>query len=52
MEFLDISHNASLVVASVVVAVLAGFTGLTISKDISKQTVERRKGSFAMAALA
>lgn len=52
MEFLDVSHNAGLVVASVVVAMLAGFTGLTLSKDLSRQTMARRKASIAMASVA
>lgn len=52
MEFLDVSHNTALVIASVVVAILAGFTGLTLSKDISKQGLTRRKASVAMSAIA
>lgn len=52
MEFLEVSHNNILVVASVLIAVVAGFTGLTLSKDISHQSVSRRKGSVAMSAIA
>jgi NO-binding membrane sensor protein with MHYT domain len=52
MEFLDFSHNAALVIASIVVAFIAGFTGLTLSKDLSKQSVLRRKASIAMSAVA
>jgi NO-binding membrane sensor protein with MHYT domain len=52
MEFLDISHNKALVIASIVVALAAGFTGLTLSKDLSKKSVLRRKGSIAMSAIA
>lgn len=42
----------ALVVASIVVALAAGFTGLTLSKDLSQQSVLRRKGSVAMSAVA
>lgn len=52
MEFLDVSHNTALVIASIVVAIVAGFTGLTLSKDLSRQSVLRRKGSIAMSAVA
>jgi len=52
MEFLDISHNAALVAASVVIAIAAGFTGLTLCKDLSQQGVSRRKGSVAASAIA
>ncbi|AXI45779.1 carbon monoxide dehydrogenase [Sulfitobacter sp. SK012] len=52
MEFLDVTHNTALVIASIVVALAAGFTGLTLSKDLSKQSVSRRKGSIAMSAIA
>ncbi|MDA9152649.1 carbon monoxide dehydrogenase, partial [Planktomarina temperata] len=52
MEFLDVSHNTALVIASIVVAFIAGFTGLTLSKDLSKQSVLRRKASIAMSAVA
>lgn len=52
MEFLDVSHNTALVIASIIVAIIAGFTGLTLSKDLSKQSVLRRKVSIAMSAVA
>jgi NO-binding membrane sensor protein with MHYT domain len=52
MEFLDFSHNTALVIASIMVAIVAGFTGLTLSKDLSKQSVLRRKVSIAMSAVA
>lgn len=52
MDSLDVSHNAALVVASVVIAIAASFTGLTLSKDISQQSISRRKFSVAAAAVA
>ncbi|MEP3346804.1 MAG: MHYT domain-containing protein [Litoreibacter sp.] len=52
MEFLEVGHNPYLIAASIVIAVLAGFTGLTLTKDISKHSVARRKGAIAMASIA
>ncbi|MCF2905094.1 LytTR family transcriptional regulator DNA-binding domain-containing protein [Octadecabacter sp. CECT 8868] len=52
MEFLDVQHNTALVIASIVVALVAGFTGLTLSKDLSTKSVARRKVSIAMSAIA
>lgn len=52
MEFLDVSHNTGLIFASMIVAIVAGFTGLTLSKDLSLQSLSRRKGSVAMSAIA
>lgn len=52
MESLDVSHNTALVIASIIVALIAGFTGLTLSKDLSSQSVSRRKVSIAMSAVA
>ncbi len=52
MEFLNVSHNNALVIASIVLAFVAGFTGLTLSKDLAKQSVLRRKASIAMSAVA
>ncbi len=52
MEFLDTSHNAALVFASLAVAIVAGFTGLTLTKDLSQQTLAQKKLTVAMAAFA
>jgi NO-binding membrane sensor protein with MHYT domain len=52
MEFLEVGHNTTLIIASIVVAIAAGFTGLTLSKDLSQQGVARRKVSVAMSAIA
>lgn len=52
MEFLHVSHNTTLIFASIVIAMVAGFTGLTLSKDLSRQSVVRRKVSVAMSAIA
>jgi NO-binding membrane sensor protein with MHYT domain len=52
MDFLDVTHNTALIAASVVIAIAAGFTGLTLSKDLSQQSVIRRKASVAASAIA
>ncbi len=52
MVFLNVSHNTALVAASVLIALAAGFTGLTLSKDLSKQSISRRKISVAASAIA
>lgn len=52
MEFLDVSHNAGLVAASYVVAVIAGFTGLTLTKDLSRRSFSQRKVAIAIASVA
>ena len=52
MDVLDVSHNTWLVFASMIIAIVAGFTGFTLSKNLSSQSVSRRKGSVAMSAIA
>ena len=52
MEYLDVSYNLALVVASIVISIAAGFTGLSLSKDLSQQSVSRRKVSVAASAIA
>jgi NO-binding membrane sensor protein with MHYT domain len=52
MEFLEVGHNIWLVATSFVVALVAGATGLTLTKDLSQQTVTQRKLSVALAAVA
>ncbi len=52
MEFVDFSHNYSLVAASFVIAMVAGFTGLTLTKNLSEKTFGQRKVAIAMAAIA
>ncbi|WP_394156120.1 MHYT domain-containing protein [Loktanella salsilacus] len=52
MEFLDVGQNIWLAAASVVIALAAGFTGLTLSQDLSKQGVAQRKRSVAASAIA
>jgi len=48
---LDYSHNAWLVVASLAVALMAGFTGLYLTHGASKLEPQRRKFVVALAAI-
>ncbi len=52
MEVLNYSHNALLVAMSIMVALVAGFTGLTLTRNLSDKTVMQRKVAVAMAAVA
>lgn len=52
MEFLDYGHNLWLVASSLVIALVAGGTGLSLTKDLSRKTVTQRKLAVALAAIA
>ncbi|WP_406646089.1 MHYT domain-containing protein [Aliisedimentitalea scapharcae] len=52
MELLDYSHNNGLVLASLFVALIAGFTGLSLTKGLSERSVPHRKILVALASLA
>lgn len=52
MEVLSYSHNAMLVAMSVLVALVAGFTGLSLTRNLSEKSVNQRKVAVAMAAIA
>jgi NO-binding membrane sensor protein with MHYT domain len=52
MDYLDVSYNAPLVIVSFLVALVAGFTGLTLTKDLSRRSVAQRKTAIAMASVA
>ncbi|MEO0945471.1 MAG: MHYT domain-containing protein [Pseudomonadota bacterium] len=52
MEFLDVSHSPGLVAASIGIAMIAGFTGLSLTKDLSSKTLGQRKIAVALAAVA
>ncbi|MEM6942555.1 MAG: MHYT domain-containing protein [Pseudomonadota bacterium] len=52
MLFLDVSHSPGLVAASIVIAVIAGFTGLSLTRDLSKKSIGQRKAAVALAAVA
>ena len=52
MEAISYSHDAWLVAMSVIVALVAGFTGLTLTRHLSEKSITQRKVSVAMAAIA
>ncbi|WP_306259039.1 MHYT domain-containing protein [Pararhizobium sp. IMCC21322] len=52
MQILDYSHNPMLVFASLLVAMMAGFTGLSLTKGLSERNVMHRKISVALASVA
>ncbi|MEJ6392592.1 MHYT domain-containing protein [Gymnodinialimonas sp. 2305UL16-5] len=52
MEVLDATHNSFLVAMSFVVALVAGFTGLSLTRDLSHKPVLQKKVSIALAAIA
>jgi len=52
MELLDYTHNPWLVAASFFVALIAGFTGLSLTKGLSERTIGQRKVLIALASVA
>ena len=52
MEFLDVSHSTFLVVMSGIVALVAGFTGLSLTRDLSQKPLFQKKVSIALASVA
>ena len=52
MEYLEFGHSLWLVATSFLVALVAGATGLTLTKDLSRQSVTHRKMSVTLAAIA
>ncbi|MEP2718465.1 MHYT domain-containing protein [Pseudophaeobacter sp.] len=52
MQILDYSHNSLLVLASLMVAVMAGFTGFSLTRGLSERSVAQRKILIALAAVA
>lgn len=52
MQALDFSHNPLLIAASFSVALLAGFTGLTLTKGLSGRTFVQQKFAIALASIA
>ncbi|WP_299730834.1 MHYT domain-containing protein [uncultured Tateyamaria sp.] len=52
MELLDPNHDTFLVFMSCVVALVAGFTGLSLTRDLSKKPVLQRQISIALASIA
>ncbi|MEL6618052.1 MAG: MHYT domain-containing protein [Pseudomonadota bacterium] len=52
MEFLDVSNSGFLIAMSCVVALVAGFTGLSLTRDLSAKPVIQKKVSIALASVA
>ncbi len=52
MEFLHVSHSIFLVAMSWVVALVAGFTGLSLTRDLAEKPMFQKKASIALAAIA
>ncbi|WP_372570695.1 MHYT domain-containing protein [Ruegeria jejuensis] len=52
MEFLSFTHSGFLIAMSFVVALVAGFTGLSLTRDLSKKPMFQKKASIALAAIA
>lgn len=52
MQVLDYTHNHVLVVASFFVALVAGFTGLSLTQGLSARSVAQRKLAITLSALA
>lgn len=52
MEFLNVSHSTFLVAMSCIVALVAGFTGLSLTRDLSNKPMFQKKASIALAAVA
>ncbi len=52
MQILPFTHSAFLIVMSCVVALAAGFTGLSLTRELSTRPVFQKKVSIALAAIA
>lgn len=52
MEFLDVNHNDFLVVMSCLVALVAGFTGLSLTRDLAAKADFEKKVLIALGAVA
>lgn len=52
MEFLTVSHSSFLIGMSCLVALVAGFTGLSLTRDLSQKPMFQKKIAIALAAIA
>lgn len=52
MDFLAVGHDSFLILMACVVALAAGFTGLSMTRDLSTKSVFHKKASIALAAVA
>lgn len=51
MQILEYSHNSLLIGASLLVALMAGFTGLTLTQGLSQRTTVQKKVLIALASI-
>ena len=51
MVYLEYTHNLWLIAASLLVALIAGFTGLSLTKGLSEQSFAHRKITIALASI-
>jgi len=52
MEFLSVNHSNFLIIMSCIVALVAGFTGLSLTRDLAEKPVFQKKASIALASIA
>ena len=52
MDFLTVSHSSFLIAMSCIVALVAGFTGLSLTRNLSEKPMFQKKASIALAAVA
>ncbi|WP_433989632.1 hypothetical protein SuNHUV7_03070 (plasmid) [Pseudoseohaeicola sp. NH-UV-7] len=52
MEFLTVNHSSFLIAMSCIVALVAGFTGLSLTRDLSEKPMFQKKAAIALAAIA
>lgn len=52
MDFIEVGHDTFLIVMACVVALAAGFTGLSMTRDLSTKSVLHKRVSIALAAIA
>lgn len=52
METLDFDHSPVLVVLSCIIALVAGFTGLSLTRNLARKSLVQKKISVALAAIA
>ena len=52
MEFLSVHQSSFLIAMSCIVALVAGFTGLSLTRDLAHKPMFQKKVSVALAAIA
>ncbi|MEL6585508.1 MAG: MHYT domain-containing protein [Pseudomonadota bacterium] len=52
MEFLSVSHSGFLIAMSCIVALVAGFTGLSLTRDLAEKPMFQKKAAIALASVA